>query len=201
VRRALLLCGALLAGCRAAPVPAPEGAIVAIGDSLTEGHHLAPAESWPALLGAQVRRPVVNLGVSGETASQVRDRIARHGLPPRPALVLVCVGANDILRGLPEAPLLAALRDLVRQGKATGAPVVVIGLESYRHPQRAFDHGAAFRKAAEDAGAGYLPDLVRGVLPDPSLMRDAIHPSAAGNAVIARRLVVELRPWLQPAPP
>ena len=83
----------------------------------------------------------------------------------------------------------------MRRAKATGAPVVVIGLESYRHPQRPFDHGAAFRTVAEETGAGYLPDLVRGVLSDPALMRDAIHPNAAGNAAIARRLAVELQPW------
>ena len=102
----LLIAAVLLAACR--PAPRPAGAVVAIGDSLTEGHFMAPADSWPALLGERLRRPVVNLGVSGETASQVDARIARQGLPPQPALVLVCVGANDILRGLPEEPLLAA---------------------------------------------------------------------------------------------
>jgi acyl-CoA thioesterase-1 len=193
----MLIACALLAACGPAPAPRPAGAIVAVGDSLTEGHYLAPADSWPALLGERLGRPVVNLGVSGETAAQVRERIERQGLPPQPALVLVCVGTNDILRGLPEPPLLGALRGLVQRAQATGAPVVVIGVESWRHPQRPFDHGAAFRKVAAETGAGYLPDLGRGVVSDPALMRDAIHPNAAGNAVIARRLAVELEPWLK----
>lgn len=198
--RTLLIACAVLAACGPGPVSHPAGAIVAIGDSLTEGHYMAPADSWPALLGERLGRPVVNLGVSGETAAQVRERIERQGLPPQPSLVLLCVGANDILRGLPEEPLLAALRGLVQRARATGAPVVVIGLESYRHPLRPFDHGAAFRSVAAETGAGYLPDLVRGVLSDPALMRDAIHPNAAGNAAIARRLAVDLQPWLK-APP
>jgi acyl-CoA thioesterase-1 len=202
VRRLLALASLLLAACAPRPERAwPAGAIVAIGDSLTAGHYLAPEESWPVRLGALLGRPVVNLGVSGETAEQIRDRIAREGLPPSPSLVLVCAGANDILRGMPEEPMLVALRDLVRRGRETGAPVVVIGLESYRHPQRTFDHGAAFRRLAEENGAGYVPDLTGGVFTDRSLMRDAIHPNGAGNAAIARRLATELQTWLPPARP
>jgi acyl-CoA thioesterase I len=194
--RTILILALLLAAC-ARPAPVPPHAIVALGDSLTEGHHLAPQESWPARLEAHLGRVVVNRGVSGETATQTLERLEREGLPAQADVVLVCVGANDILRGLPPAETLTALRAIVRRAQKARVSVVVIGLEGYRTPRQAFDYGAAYRKVTTDTASLYIPDLTRDTLGRPHLMRDAIHPNAAGNEVIARRLAEILRPWLR----
>lgn len=182
-------------GCTERVRPAPENAIVAVGDSLTAGYRLPPDDSWPAHLARLLGRPVINRGVSGETAAETLARVRREGLGPEPDVVIVTVGTNDILRGLPLEPLRASLRGIVEHARASGARVVVVGLEGYRSPI-GYDHGAAYREIAREHGALYVPDLTRGVLGRPDTMRDAIHPNAAGNLVIAERLAAELRAWL-----
>jgi lysophospholipase L1-like esterase len=102
---------------------------------------------------------------------------------------------NDPLRGLPPEAQFAALRRIVEGIQSRGALVVLIGTEGYR-PVQAFDYAGAYRRLAEETGAVHVPDLMRGVLGDPALMMDGIHPNAQGHAAIARRIAAEAGPYL-----
>jgi acyl-CoA thioesterase-1 len=169
----------------------PRGSrIIAFGDSITAGHRVGPGEAYPERLAALIGKPVLNRGVSGETTAEALRRLDRDVLAADPRIVLVCLGVNDVLRGLPPEPQLAALRQVVEGIQVRGALVILIGTEGYP-PVRAFDYAVAYRRLAEETGAFYVPDVVRDVLGEPALMQDGIHPNAKGNEAIARRLAEE----------
>jgi acyl-CoA thioesterase I len=174
----------------------PRGSrVIAFGDSLTAGYKVAPGEAYPERLAAHIGRPVLNRGRSGETTSEALARLESDVLAADPRVVLVCLGVNDVLRGLPPDAQFGALRRIVEGIQSRGALVVLIGTEGYR-AVRAFDYAGAYRRLAEETGAVYVPDLMRGVLGEPSLMHDGIHPNAQGHAAIARRIAAEAGPYL-----
>jgi lysophospholipase L1-like esterase len=196
-RAAVVLAAACLA-CTADGVrnARPRGSrIVAFGDSLTAGYRVGPEETYPARLAAILGKPVLNRGVSGETTAESLARLDRDVLAADPRVVLVCLGANDVLRGLPPEAQLAALRRVVEGIQARGALVVLIGTEGYP-PVRPFDYAGAYRRLARETGAVYVPDLTRGVLGHGDLMHDGIHPNARGNEAIARRIADEAGEYL-----
>jgi acyl-CoA thioesterase I len=170
-------------------------AIVAFGDSLTSGYQMAPGDSYPEQLSRLIERPVVNRGVSGNTTADGLARLDTEVLTENPRLVLLSLGANDMLRRLPIDETFANLRQIVDRIQARGALVVLIGVEGY--PLVHGDYGARYRALARDTGCVYVPDMLDGVFGDPQLMVDQIHPNAAGYARIARRIDSEVGRYLR----
>jgi acyl-CoA thioesterase-1 len=188
VRLALALAVMALAACARRGEDHP---IIAFGDSLTEGYELGPGDSYPERLARLLGRPILNRGVSGETTAEALARLKPDVLDENPRVVLVCFGTNDQLRGLPADQQFANLRQIVTAIQAKGARVILIGTEGYAGVP-GVDYGARYRALAQETGAVYVPDLMRGVLGNPALMRDKIHPDAGGNEKIARRLMAEI---------
>jgi lysophospholipase L1-like esterase len=170
--------------------------VIAFGDSLTAGYRIDAAQAWPARLSAIVGRPILNRGVSGETAGEARTRLERDVLAADPRVVLVCLGVNDIAQRVPPGSRMHALREIVEGVQARGALVVLIGVEGYAPPGEASDYGTAYRELARKTGAVYVPDLVQDVLGDPERMLDRIHPNPTGHEAIARRLAREAGRYL-----
>jgi lysophospholipase L1-like esterase len=164
-------------------------AIVAFGDSLTEGYRMSPGEAYPEQLAKLVGRPIVNRGVSGDTTADGLARLDADVLAESPRLVLLALGANDMLRKQPIDETFANLRQIVDRIHARGAMVVLIGVEGF--PLVHGDYGARYRSLARETGCVYVPDMLDGVFGDPALMYDQIHPNAAGYARIARRIASE----------
>ena len=128
-RRVLLALALLLA---AAPAPADERVIVALGDSLTAGLGVAADEAYPALLEQRLRAAglayrVVNAGVSGDTSAGGLRRLD-WVLRSRPEIVIVALGANDGLRGLSIAALRDNLTAIVTRLRAGGVRVLLVGM-------------------------------------------------------------------------
>jgi acyl-CoA thioesterase-1 len=188
VRRALVVVAVALAACARRE---QDHSIIAFGDSLTEGYEVGPGESYPERLGWLLGRPILNRGVSGNTTAEGLARLQRDVLDENPRVVLVCFGANDMLRGMPADEQFANLRAIMTAIQANGALVILIGTEGFAGVP-GVDYAARYRALAEETGAVYVPDLMRGVLGNPGLMRDRIHPNAAGNEKIARRLLAEV---------
>jgi acyl-CoA thioesterase-1 len=188
VRLALVLAVIALAACARRGEDHP---IITFGDSLTEGYEVGPGESYPDRLSRLLGRPVLNRGVSGDTTADALARLKRDVLDENPRVVLVCLGANDMLRSLPADEQFANLRKVVTAIRSNGARVILIGTEGYAAPG-GVDYGARYRALADETATVYVPDLTRGVLGKPALMRDRIHPNAAGNEAIARRLMAEV---------
>lgn len=174
----------------------PQGvALVAFGDSLTAGYQVGEADTYPAQLARLVDRPIVNRGASGDTTADGLARLDRDVLSESPRVVLLSLGANDMLRRQPVEDTFANLRRMVDRIQSRGALVVLIGVEGF--PLVHGDYGKRYRELARETGCVYVPDMLDGVLGDPALMYDQFHPNAAGNAKIARRLESEVGDYLK----
>jgi acyl-CoA thioesterase-1 len=187
----------------AASAAAAERVVVALGDSLTAGLGVAPDEAYPALIEARLRREghgyrVVNAGVSGDTSAGGRRRVD-WVLRSKPEVVIVALGANDGLRGLPVNDLRENLEAIVKQLQAAGARVLLVGMRvppNYGDDYaRAF--AAVFPAVARRTGAALAPFLLDGVAGEARLNQpDGIHPTAEGQRVIATALWPHLRQLL-----
>jgi acyl-CoA thioesterase I len=182
-----------IAGCgkRSAEAPLPTGTtVVALGDSLTYGTGASPETSYPSLLAANTGWQVVNAGVPGETAAQGCARLPALIDEHRPGLVLVLLGGNDFLRRLPEQDVRNALENCVRAGNAAGAKTILLSVPKLGFgPSPAVlydDVGKAFATPVIDPGIG-------GVLVNPKLRADPIHPNADGYRIIAENVTKALR--------
>ena len=187
-----------------APAHGAERVIVALGDSLTAGFGVSADESYPALLQARLAREgfhyrVVNAGVSGDTTAGARRRLD-WVLRAQPAIVIVALGANDGLRGLPVAALRDNLTAIVTRLQAAGARVLLAGMRLPPNYGAAYtrEFAEAFATVARRTSVPLLPFLLDGVGGVTALNQpDGIHPNAAGQRVVAETVWRSLRPLLQ----
>jgi acyl-CoA thioesterase-1 len=187
-----------------AAAPAPERVIVILGDSLTAGLGVAAEEAYPALLEGHLRRAgfphrVVNAGVSGDTSAGGLRRLD-WVLRTRPEVVVVALGANDGLRGVPVAALRDNLTAIVARARAGGARVLLAGMRLPPNYGDAYAGAFAetFREVAQSTRAPLLPFLLEGVAGEPSLNQaDGIHPNAAGQRAVAEHVWAALEPLLR----
>jgi acyl-CoA thioesterase-1 len=182
-----------------------EGVVVALGDSLTAGLGVAADEAFPARLEARLRAEgyayrVVNAGVSGDTtAGGVRrvDWVIRSS----PEVVIVALGANDGLRGQSPPAVRANLGEIVARLQAAGARVLLAGMRLPPNYGGEYtkEFEAVFPAVARAAKITLMPFLLDGVAGVPRLNQaDGIHPTAAGQQVIADHVWPYLRPLLKP---
>jgi acyl-CoA thioesterase-1 len=198
---------ALVALLAVAPPAAAAPVVVALGDSLTAGLGVAADEAWPARLGARLRREgyphrVVNAGVSGDTSAGGLRRLD-WALRSQPEIVIVALGANDGLRGLPVDALAENLERIVERLRAAGVRVLLAGMRMPPNYGDAYTRAfaQAYAAVARRTGVPLVPFLLDGVAADPALNQaDGIHPNAAGHQAIADRLWPHLRPLLRQAP-
>jgi lysophospholipase L1-like esterase len=177
---------------------APSGrSVIAFGDSLTAGYRMPRGQSYPAHLSRLLGVPIVNKGVSGDTTGDALARLERDVLSQDPRVVIVCLGANDMLRRLAADRQFANLRAAIARIQDKGALVVLIGIEGYDGLTPGVDYAERYRALAEETGSVYVPDLLRGVLSEPALMHDEIHPNAGGYERIARRLADEAGEYIR----
>jgi acyl-CoA thioesterase I len=178
------------------PVSAETRTILALGDSLTAGLGLDPQFAFPVRLEAALRAKgydvtVINAGVSGDTASQGEARLG-WALTDDVDAVIVELGANDALRGLPPDQAEAALDKIVTKIKAKQLPVLIAGMKAPPNmgPDyvQAFD--AMFPKLAEKHQTLLYPFFLDGVAADQKLNQaDGIHPNGEGVDLIVNRMI------------
>jgi acyl-CoA thioesterase-1 len=191
----------------ALPAQAEPVTLVALGDSLTAGYGLPPdqglvpqLQSWLAAQGTEVT--VVNAGVSGDTTAGGLSRLD-WSLTPETDALMVTLGGNDMLRGLPPEEARANLSAILEGAKSKGLPVFLVGMEAPGNYgaeyKAAFD--AIYADLAAEFGATLYPFFFQGMTEgnsDPAAMRpfmleDGIHPNAEGVA----KIVADLGPALQ----
>ena len=174
----------------------PGRSLVCFGDSITAGVGAKPGEDIASRLGVALRRTVVNAGVSGDTTAAALARVSADVLVHRPGIVVVCLGGNDFLRGIPIETAGENLGAIVRAIHQSGAMVVLGG---FSFPSLAGDWAAMYARVAKREGCLLVPDLLDGITGNPELKSDSIHPNAAGYAVLAGRLEKPLRDLMQRA--
>ncbi len=212
----------LVAGCstrkeEAGPAPAPAAApvaakpapdsrrvIVAFGDSLTSGHGVEPGQSYPDHLQRMLdehgyRYRVVNQGISGDTTSGGVARIAT-AIQLHPDFVILELGANDGLRGLPIASTRENLAEMIGAFRKAGARVVLAGMTLPRNYGKDYISGfeRIFQDMAKKDGVTLIPFLLEGVAMNRALMQsDALHPNAEGCRIVAQTVFKTLEPLLE----
>ncbi|KQZ29539.1 acyl-CoA thioesterase [Mesorhizobium sp. Root552] len=185
------------ASVRAEPLP-----VVGFGDSLMAGFGLGPGEGFTDRLQAALRAKghdidVANAGVSGDTTSGGLARLD-WSVPDGTKLVILELGANDMLRGVDPALVEQNLDAMLSRLKARGIPVVLVGMVAAPNLGHAYGEqfGAIYPKLAEKYGATLYPFFLDGVAGDKSMqLEDGMHPNAAG----VERMVERFLPTMEKA--
>jgi lysophospholipase L1-like esterase len=172
--------------------PKASGPWLAFGDSLTEGVGAASGSDYPSLLGQALGISITNLGRSGDTTASGLARI-EEAAGQSPSVVLLCLGGNDALNGVPNNQTFRNLERIIDRFHQAGSFVVLIGVRSASLRDRNEEH---FARLAAEKRVFYIPDILRGVVFKPIYMADAIHPNDAGYQQITKRLEKLLRPLL-----
>jgi acyl-CoA thioesterase I len=204
VRAALLLA----AGSAAAAPRAPANRVLlVVGDSLSAEYGLPRGSGWVTLLAQRLAKEklatqVVNASISGDTTSGGRSRLPALLKQHRPSHVLIELGGNDALRGLPLDMTRQNLAAMARDARAAGARVLLVGMQlppnyGARYGQ---DFAALFGQVARAEDAALVPFLLSGVADGPRADKlfqpDRIHPTAEAQPQMLANVWPVLKPWL-----
>jgi acyl-CoA thioesterase I len=178
--------------------------IVFLGDSLTAGYGLARGEEVPALIQSRLtakgyRYEVVNAGVSGDTSAGGLNRLD-WSLEGNVAALVIELGANDGLRGLPVSQMKQNLSEIITRAQQRGIKVVLTGMEAPPNygPLYTAEFRQVYRDLAKEHDVVFMPFYLDGVAGVSSLnLSDGIHPNAAGSRMIEERLWRVLEPILE----
>lgn len=180
----------------APPAAAEPLRILALGDSLTAGFGLGAGRGFApqlqkALAASGFEAEVIDAGVSGDTTAGGLARLD-WALADMPELVILELGANDMLRGIDPVETRANLDSMLAKLTAAKVPVLLTGMRAA--PNLGSDYGGAFERIYADLAAKYAvplyPFFLEGVAADPNLNQpDGLHPNEAGVAEIVRRIL------------
>lgn len=158
--------------------------IICFGDSLTYGTGASKGMDYPSQLSKMIAGPVINAGVSGDTTARALQRLARDVLAKSPNLVMLTLGGNDLKNGVAKNRAFKNLKIIVESIQDTGARVILGGL---KFPIRDRGFGRAYRELADETGAILIPNILEGIIGNPQLMSDPIHPNDKGYKIMAER--------------
>ncbi len=224
VRRFLLVTAVLLAACgsrkseqpaarenaaaapASAPAPSPKDdrkVLLAFGDSLTAGFGAPPGKSYPDFLQQEIDHKgyawrVVNLGTSGDTSTDGLQRLP-EALDLHPQIVILELGANDGLRGIPIERMRENLEQMIEAFQNAGSKVVLAGMTLPPNYGREYISGFenTYRELARKYRLAVIPFLLAGVGGHADLMqRDGLHPTAEGNRRVAANVMRTVEPLL-----
>jgi acyl-CoA thioesterase-1 len=177
--------------------------IVFLGDSLTAGYGLAPHQSVPSLIQGRLNQAgldfeVLNAGVSGDTSAGGLSRLD-WSIVGAVKILVVELGANDGLRGLPVAAMKANLDTIIRRAQTRGITVLLTGMEAPPNYGTSYttEFRAAFAALAAEHKVAFVPFYLDGVAGNARLnIADGIHPNAEGNRIVAQTIWRALQPLL-----
>lgn len=202
----LALLAALPVLAQDAPRPAPgtPPTVLVMGDSLSAGYGLSAEQGWVALLARRIESDktgwrVVNASISGETTAGGSARIVREVLRVRPAVVVIELGANDGLRGLPLREMRHNLARMIGASQHVGAKVLLVGMRI--PPNYGSDYANGFERVYRDLAAHFdialLPFLLAPIAADRgNFQDDNLHPVADAQPALRDHVWTSLAPLL-----
>ena len=187
---------------------AADRTILAFGDSLSAAYGIRPEQGWVALLAQRLPAQgygyqIVNASVSGETSAGGLERLPRALALHHPAIVILELGANDGLRGLPVSAMRENLAHMLQLSQAAGARVLLIGIRIPPNygPRYGEEFAQVFPELARQFHVPLVPFLLRDVALDPARMQeDGMHPNAAGEPAVLDNVWPYLKPLLEKNP-
>jgi acyl-CoA thioesterase I len=205
----LLAAAALVQAADPAPVvrpkSAPQRTVLVMGDSLSAAYGLAPSQGWVALTGARLAREkpgwrLVNASISGETSAGGAARVVHEVVLHRPAVVVIALGANDGLRGLPLRQTRTNLARMIGAAHGIGAKVLLVGMRMPPNYGAAYtrDFERSFPQLAERFDTALLPFLLEPIVRDRNAFQDDnLHPVARVQPALRDHVWTALAPLLK----
>jgi len=179
--------------------------VLVLGDSLSAEYGLTRGSGWVALLDQKLKTEkinaaIVNASISGETTSGGRSRLPALIQQHRPALVVIELGANDGLRGLPVAAAEANLRAMVELAQKNDAEVLLVGMRMPPNYGRAYTEQffSMYKTLSAQLKAPLVPFMLEGVAEKPALFQaDRLHPTAQAHPIILANIWPKFLPLVK----
>lgn len=179
--------------------------ILVFGDSLSAAYGLAAKRGWVALLAERLQRErldysVVNASISAETTAGGVSRLPRALAQHKPEIVILELGGNDGLRGLPATEMAKNLSAMIELSRKAGARVLLVGMRMPPNygPEYARDFAAVFDALARRHKTALVPFFLDGIAEDLRLFQaDRIHPTAEAQPILLENVWKDLRPLLR----
>lgn len=185
------------------PLIARAEGVLVLGDSISAAYGLAETEGWVRMLGQRLETqcsglPVNNASVSGETSDGGVARLPRLLERYHPEVVVIELGGNDGLRGLPPGRLADNLEHLIELSRQAGAKPVLLGMRIPPNYGQAYTRlfEQAFQSTARDQRVPFMPFLLEGVVEAGQLQDDGIHPTAEAQATLLENAWPVIKPAL-----
>lgn len=209
VNRRHFIASAALLALGTATHAAQQHHILVLGDSLSAEYGLPRGSGWVALLEQKLqaekrRATLTNASISGETTAGGRSRLPALLLQHQPSIVIIELGGNDALRGLPLASTLDNLRAMSQAAQAAGAKVMLLGMQMPPNYGRQYaqDFEAMYAKVAKEFQTALVPAFLKGVADAPNplalFQADRIHPTAQAQPIMLANVWPLLQPLLRP---
>ncbi|MDH4101188.1 MAG: arylesterase [Nitrospirota bacterium] len=183
----------LVAACAPQPKLNPlssDATILAFGDSITYGTGADDSSTYPKVLEQLTGRRVINAGIPGEVTAQGLARLPAELGEVKPALMILCLGGNDMIRKLGEQQAAENLRQMIRISREQGVEVVLIGVP---RPGVFLNAADFYKQIADEMAVVYESDALKKILSDNSLKSDYIHPNAKGYRELAEAIAELLK--------
>jgi acyl-CoA thioesterase-1 len=175
--------------CGGSPTAPSAVTVVAFGDSLTAGVGTTAGNDYVSLLSSRTGVAIINAGRSGDTTASALARIDSAVLSRDADIVIVLLGGNDLLQGVPLQQRINNITTIVQRIRADGAAVLLVGLGNGTLDP--FE--GALPGIASQSSSILVAAILEGIFGVPGLMADAIHPNNAGHAIMADRIEPALR--------
>lgn len=192
-----VLCAFAVAGCAKREIRNLNSQgknIICFGDSITFGYGANPGEDYPAVLARMTDIPVINSGIDGDTSIEALKRIDSDILDRNSLLVIIEFGGNDFLRKIPRDVTINNIREMIDKIQAKGAMVAIADISAGILLK---EYHAAFFNLAKEKEAIFIPRILSGIITNPKLKSDFIHPNAEGYKTVAQKVFCVISPYLQ----
>lgn len=167
--------------------------IICFGDSLTFGYGVNPGEDYPAALRKMVLRQVINAGVDGDRSIEGLARIKADVLDKDPYIVLIEFTGNDFLKKVPLEETMNNIRKMIAQIQAQGAMTAIVDVSAGFFLR---DYRLRLAKLADETGSIFVPAVLTGIITNPSMKSDFMHPNPIGYKIVAQRVCRAIAAYL-----
>ena len=167
--------------------------IICFGDSITVGFGAQEGQDYPAALAKMTKFPVINAGINGDTSSEGIKRIDTDVLSKDPLLVIVEFGGNDFLGKTPVEETVKNIEEMIKIIQSKGAMVAIADISTFVVMN---DYGKEFRRLSKKYGTILIRGILDGIITDPELKSDFVHPNSKGYQLIAHRIYRGIIPYL-----
>jgi lysophospholipase L1-like esterase len=167
--------------------------IICFGDSITVGFGAENGQDYPTALAKMINLAVVSAGLNGDTSDQAIKRIETDVLAKDPLLVIVEFGGNDFLGKRPLQETMKNIEEMIKIIQARGAMVAIADISNFVVMG---NYGKEFLRLSKQYGAILIPGILNGIITDPQLKSDFIHPNSKGYQLIAHRIYRGIIPYL-----